>query len=145
MDSDLSHEEDNKQALRTNGTSVFDWDSPNALEEQVFFDIPTETASKLLNLAKEKTNTASICDKLKNVSVICSVNDDEEISVSEMDDETKRKIGTVAKNKKSEWYKRIDLGEKLGDIVFECWDEIDDIRKLKKTVNELSAWVINND
>ena len=36
MDSDLSHEESNKQALRTNGTSVFDWDSPNALEEQVF-------------------------------------------------------------------------------------------------------------
>ena len=62
-----------------------------------------------------------------------------------MDDETKRKIGTVAKNKKSEWYKRIDLGEKLGDIVFECWDEIDDVRKLKKTVNELSTWVINND
>ena len=145
MDSDLSHEEDNKQALRTNGTSVFDWDSPNALEEQVFFDIPTETASKLLNLAKEKTNTASICDKLKNVGVICSVNDDEEISVSEMDDETKRKIGTVAKHQNSGWYKRIDLGEKLGEIVFECWDEIDDNSKLKKTVNELSTWVINND
>lgn len=145
MDSDLSHEESNKQTLRTNGISVFDWDNPNALEEQVFFDIPTEAAVKLLNLAKEKTNTTSICDKLKNVGIICYVNDDEEISVSELDDETKKKIGTVAKNKKSEWYKRIDLGEKLGDIVFECWDEIDNARKLKKTVNELSTWVINND
>ena len=145
MDSDLSHEESNKQILRTNGTFVFDWDSPNALEEQVFFDIPTETASKLLNLAKEKTSIASICDKLKKVGVICCVSDDEKISISEMDDETKKKIGTVAKHQNSGWYKRIDLGEKLGNIVFECWDEIDDSSKLKKTVNELSTWVINND
>ena len=61
-----------------------------------------------------------------------------------MDDETKEKSVQLQKIK-SEWYKRIDLGEKLGDIVFECWDEIDDVRKLKKTVNELSTWVINND
>ncbi len=145
MDSDLSNEESEKEKLRTKGTSVFDWDSPNALEEQVFFDIPKESAEKLINLAKEKTSAASICDKLKNAGVICSVNDDEEISISDMDDETKRKIGTVAKQKKSEWYKRIDLGEKLGDIVFECWDELDCNSMIKKTVNELSVWVMKND
>lgn len=145
MDSDLPHEESKKQILRTKGTYVFDWDNSNALEEQVFFDIPTEAAVKLLNLAKEKTSSASICDKLKNVDVICSINANEEISFSELEAEAQRKIGTVAKHNKSEWYKRIDLGEKLGDIVFEYWDSIDETSRLKTTVNELSMWVMKND
>lgn len=145
MDSDLPEEEKEKQKLRTEGISVFDWDKLNALEEQVFFDIPTEAAVKLLNLAREKKSTASICDRLKKVDIICSISDDEKISFSKLDNETKKKIGTVAKSSGSEWYKRIDLGEKLGDIVFEYWDEVDDACELKKTVNELATWVINND
>lgn len=145
MDSDKNSEDKTKNDLRDIGISVFDWDSPNALEEQVFSDIPTEAAIKLLNLAKEKTSTTSICDKLKNEGILCSVNDDDEISFSKLEAEEQIKIGTVAKQKKSEWYKRIDLGEKLGDIVFEFWDAININSKLKKTVNELSTWVMKND
>lgn len=145
MDSDKSNEDEKKNAFRGLGISVFDWDSPNALEEQVFFDISTKAAIKLLNLAKEKTSTASICDKLQKEGIIYSVNADDEIFLSELKAEEQIKIGTIAKQKKSEWYKRIDLGEKLGDIVFEHWDLIDEDSKLKKTVNELSTWVMKND
>ena len=145
MDSDLSDEEFEKKALRDKGIFVFDWDAPNALEEQVFFDVPIETAVKLLNLAKEKASIASICDKLKNEGIICSVDSEEEISFLELEPNAQKKIGTVAKHSKSEWFKRIDLGESLGDIVFEHWDKVDNNSKLKKTVNELSTWVINND
>ncbi|MDE7137030.1 MAG: ATP-binding protein [Ruminococcus sp.] len=145
MDSDKDSENETKKHFRDLGIPVFDWDIPNAFEEQIFFDVPTEVAIKLLNLAKEKANGTSICDKLKNEGIICFVNDNDDISISELKAEEQIKIGKVAKHKKSEWYKRIDLGEKLGDIVFEYWDTIDTNSKLKKTVNELSTWVMKND
>lgn len=144
MDSDLSDEESEKQVLRDNGISVFDWDAPNALEEQVFNDIPFNGANELLNIAAEEKGYTSVCDKLNSKGISCTVTDDN-IVLPTIDIETKRSIGTVAKHNKSEWYKRIELGEKLGDIVFEYWDSIDETSRLKTTVNELSMWVMKND
>lgn len=39
MDSDLPKSESEKAALRQGGIAVFDWDQPNALEEQVFLNM----------------------------------------------------------------------------------------------------------
>lgn len=144
MDSDISNEESEKQTLRTNGTSVFDWDTSNALEEQVFNDIPLSGANELINIATEEKGMPSVCDKLKPNDIICTVVDNE-IVLPKIDNIKQKTIGTVAKHKNSEWYKRIDLGEKLGDIVFRYWDDTDDNSKLKKTVNALSTWVMKND
>lgn len=144
MDSDLSDEESEKQILRDKGISVFDWDAPNALEEQVFNDIPFNGANELLNIAAEEKGFTSVCDKLNSKGISCTVTDDN-IVLPTIDIETQRSIGTVAKHNKSEWYKRIELGEKLGDIVFKYWDLLDENSKIKTTVNELSMWVIKND
>lgn len=144
MDSDLSDEESEKQVLRDKGISVFDWDAPNALEEQVFNDIPFNGANELLNIAAEEKGFTSVCDKLNSKGISCTVTDDN-IVLPTIDIETQRSIGTVAKLNKSEWYKRIELGEKLGDIVFKYWDLLDESSKIKTTVNKLSMWVMKND
>lgn len=144
MDSDLSDEESEKQVLRDKGISVFDWDAPNALEEQVFNDIPFNGANELLNIAAEEKGFTSVCDKLNSKGISCTVTDDN-IVLPTMDIETQRSIGTIAKHNKSEWYKRIELGEKLGDIVFKYWNLIDESSKIKTTVNKLSMWVMKND
>lgn len=144
MDSDLSDEESEKQILRDKGISVFDWDAPNALEEQVFNDIPFNGANELLNISAEEKGFTSVCDKLNSKGISCTVTDDN-IVLPTIDIETQRSIGTVAKHNKSEWYKRIELGEKLGDIVFKYWDLLDESSKIKTTVNELSMWVMKND
>lgn len=144
MDSDLQKDEVEKQALREKGVNIFDWESLNALEEQVFNDVPFSVANKLINMATEEKGVQSICDKLKSNGIICTIEDDI-ITLPTIDNKTQKTIGTVAKNKKSEWYKRIDLGDKLGEIVFKHWDKISDTCKLHNTVNELSMWVMNND
>lgn len=144
MDSDLSDEESEKQVLRDKGISVFDWDAPNALEEQVFNDIPFNGANELLNIAAEEKGFTSVCDKLNSKGISCTVTDDN-IVLPTIDIETQRSIGTVAKHNKSEWYKHIELGEKLGDIVFKYWDLLDESSKIKTTVNKLSMWVMKND
>lgn len=68
---------------------------------------------------------------------------DEEIHFSCLDAINKKKIGTIAKQKS--WYKRIDLGELLGNVVFEAWESIEANTKLKKVVDALSKWVVDND
>ncbi len=144
MDSDLEDEESEKQVLRDKGVSIFDWDIPNALEEQVFNDVPFDVANELLNIAAEEKGIDSVFEKLKSKNIICTITNDI-ITLPSIDAETQKSIGTVAKHKKSEWYKRIDLGEKLGYILFKHWEAINENSKLKKTVNELSKWVIKYD
>ncbi len=60
MDADLPKDEAEKAALRQNGIPVFDWDQPNALEEQIFFDIPTEIATKLINIVVTERGLESV-------------------------------------------------------------------------------------
>lgn len=59
--------------------------------------------------------------------------------------EDRKKIGGIAKKKKVEWYKRIDLGELLGDIIFDNWEQIEKGTTLRRVVEELSNWVVDND
>ena len=145
MDSDKNEDEKTKRNLRKSGISIFDWDANNSIEEQVFSDVPQVAAIELLNIAKEKNGAASVCNKLKQEGIACSANDNDEISVTNLTDSEQKKIGKIAKSKGYEWYKRINLGEKLGDTVFKHWDSIDKNAKIKETINALSKWVMKND
>ena len=70
---------------------------------------------------------------------------DDEIQLVAMTPDAQKKIGEIAKRKKVEWYKRIDLGEQLGEAVFDNWEYIGAETKLKSVVDALSKWVIGND
>lgn len=144
MDSDLPEENEQKLELRSNGICIFDWEEPNAFEEQVFIDIPTDVATKIINIAVNEHGAESVKTRLTNGSIPFVENDDE-IQLSSMDSEKKKELGKIAKKKHVEWYKRIDLGELLGNVIFENWEQIDTETKLKNVVEELSKWVIDND
>lgn len=142
MDADLPKDEAEKAALRQNGIPVFDWDQPNALEEQIFFDIPTEIATKLINIVVTERGLESVKSCL-TVGTIPFEIANEKIHFSDMDRTTKKKIGTVAKQKG--WYKRIALGELVCNTVFESWESIEEDTKLKTVVAAISKWVIDSD
>ncbi len=142
MDADLPKDEAEKDALRQNGISVFDWDKPNALEEQIFFDISTDIAAKLINIVVNERGVESVKSCLTVGNIPFEVVDGE-IHFSDLDGTTKKKIGTIAKQKS--WYKRIDLGEIFCNVVFDSWESIDKNSKLKAVVDALSKWVIGND
>ncbi len=144
MDSDLPGEDGEKANLSGAGVSIFDWDAPNAFEEQVFFDVTTDVATKIINIAVEEHGMDSVVSRL-TAGNIPFEKKDEEIQLSEMKPEDQKKIGEIAKKKKVEWYKRIDLGEFLGNVVFENWESIGAETKLKAVVDALSKWVIGND
>ena len=114
----------------------------NALEEQIFFDIPTDIATKLINIVVAERGLESVKSCLTVGNIPFEIVDGE-IHFSDLDRTTKKKIGTVAKQKS--WYKRIDLGELLCNTVFESWEFIDENTKLKAIVEAISKWVIDND
>lgn len=142
MDSDLPKSESEKAALRQGGVAVFDWDQPNALEEQVFLNIPTAVVAKLIKIVVNERGTESVKSCLTVENIPFEIVDDE-IRFSRLDGATKKKIGTIAKRKG--WYKNIALGEQLGNVVFENWEFIGAETKLKSVVDALSKWVIGND
>ena len=142
MDSDLPKSESEKAALRQGGIAVFDWDQPNALEEQVFLNIPTAVVAKLIKIVVNERGTESVKSCLTVENIPFEIVDDE-IRFSRLDGATKKKIGTIAKRKG--WYKNIALGEQLGNVVFENWEFIGAETKLKSVVDALSKWVIGND
>ena len=142
LDADLPKDEAKKSALRQSGTAVFDWDKPNALEEQIFSDIPSDIATKLISIVVNERGLESVKSCL-TVGGIPFEPVDGEIRFPDLDRTTKKQIGTIAKQKS--WYKRIDLGELLCNVVFDSWESIEENAKLKTVVGALSKWVIGND
>ena len=142
MDSDKVEERVQKDELKDKGISVFDWDEPNAIEEQIFHDVPTEIATKLISIAIDEHGFEPVKNRLSNIQY---TQDGEYIKLNSMNNDERREIGSVAKKKKTEWYKRIDLGEAVGDAIFNDWDSIGEHTKLRKVVEDIIKWVTEND
>lgn len=142
MDSDKADEKDQKEELKSAGISIFDWEEPNAIEEQIFNDVPLRLTTKLIAIAIDEYGLDSVKSRL---SKIPCVENDGYLVFNEMDASLKRSIGTIAKTKKVEWYKRIDLGEALGNVIFSEIDSIDVNSKLHKVIDDIIDWVIRDD
>ncbi|HAW07864.1 MAG TPA: hypothetical protein DCW42_01645 [Bacteroidetes bacterium] len=143
MDSDLDGIDDLKRmAKETHNIDIFDWDKGNSIEEQIFFDVSELLVEELLQIAVNSKGIDSISSKLTELPICI---EDDKVRILEISAEQKRMIGTISKQKKSEWYKRIDLGEQMGEKIFVNWDSISDKTTLYRTITNLVDWVKNND
>lgn len=148
MDSDVESDNMNKDELRTQEISVFDWDAGNSIEEQIFTDIDAAIAERILSLVVDENNIAEKQKKLNCCYEVCFVEDGVLKLKCSLPIEQKRYIGTVAKNAKANkstnetsWFKRIDHGEDLGSIIFSVYEQIAADSTLKKTLDAIIEWV----
>lgn len=144
MDSDLQKEELEKENLRKKGIKVFDWDQKMSIEEQVFKDTNTRICDELIALAISNKGIDHVKASLKKGNINYKI-EDGNITFHELSEEYRTAIGKIAKSPGHEWYKRIGLGEQMGDIIFNNWSEIPDNTKLYKTVTSLIEWIRKND
>lgn len=135
MDSDLENEKEQKEELRGKGISVFDWAEPNAFEEQVFQDVSTDSVNQLIGIAISEYGIDSVKSRLPES--IKYRQEENKIIFEDLDSEQRKVLGKIAKTKKIEWYKRIDLGESVGNLIFKDWDNIDEKCKLKQIINSI--------
>lgn len=160
MDSDIDSEEAEKEEIEKNGIKVFSWEKGNAIEEQIFKDASVQCAEQLIAYAVQIKDIQSVETHLNNEfrdetkeyrveegSVILCGNDKGEVSRDVL-----RRIGKVAKgklNKKKQlegaWFKRIDLGQDVGDIVFSSEDQIVEESNFKEVIRGILKWVTGHE
>ena len=157
MDSDIGNEEAEKKEVEKLGVKVFSWEKGNAIEEQLFQDSSIQCAEQLISYAVKIKSIYSVIDHLNNEFknepkpyrledgiIILGGNDKDEVSIDVL-----HRIGKVAKgkiNKKNNqmegaWFKRIDFGQEIGDIIFSSNEQIKDKSHFMKIINGILEWV----
>jgi predicted ATP-dependent endonuclease of OLD family len=119
-----------KAELVQKDVEIIDCRDDNAIEQQLFNDLPWDKVMSLLKYAIEVRGEQSIYDQLSIKSL-------EELSDSM---ENRCKIGMKAKNNDNAWFKNIQHGEELGRTWFESLDEIEGTR-LKEEYDALMTWI----
>ena len=158
MDSDIESEEAEKEEVEKIGIKVFSWEKGNAIEEQIFKDASIQCAEQLIAYAIEMKGFQSVevllnnefKDEIKEYKVedeaiILCGNAEGEVSIDAL-----RRIGKVAKGKKKNkvegaWFKRIDSGQGVGDILFSSENQIEEGSYFQKVINEIIGWVIGHE
>ena len=148
IDSDVKDDNDEKPSLQKSGITIFDWNEGFSIEEQVFFDVGKEVAEKLIALVVDKSNIKARHQELNSITTVCDIVGESLILKEGLDEEQRKRLGTIAKNNNKDkqkrdtsWFKRIDHGVELGRVLFESYDEIDSKTQLRKTLDSLIEWV----
>ncbi len=138
-DSDRDDINDKKPRWREDRVGIFDCEDKFCLEEQIFNDLSWNGVIELLQYAKDENSDSfdSAFLDLKSISVKEWTEESSlrERIVSEF--KPKKKDESSGKN----WFKSVQHGETLGDIVFKYIGERENNTHLKSTLNNLSDWI----
>ncbi len=137
-DSDDNALKPSKEELVKSDIKIFDYDNSNAIEEQVFQDLPWDGLIKLIDYVKE--NKVITEGQLKK-SIKSKYGEDFPDDFRNSDSlEMRKAIGEASLVRDKEWFKRIDHGEFLGNIIFNYFEEMKD-KKIKEQLKALSNWI----
>lgn len=136
MDSDIKSYQQQKVESRDNGIPVFDWDDGNMTEMQVFLDVSNEAVKESIQLAINLKDRESVEAQLKSKDL----NLDAIFSMGTIPEQERRIIGQLA-HKKS-WFKQIEPGKRLGEIILKHESEGRINSKLYKTLHALEKWAL---
>ncbi|MDA8214288.1 MAG: ATP-binding protein [Nitrospiraceae bacterium] len=123
-----------KEDLKNSDIKIFDCENDNAIEHQVFQDLPMDGVKEILSYKENEIPEASIIDSVKSRYSQNFPDNWKDQDTLEM----RRAIAETAKNK--EWFKRIDHGEFLGSVIFKFFDQMEG-KKLREQFESLSNWI----
>jgi len=146
MDSDNNDDNAAKLDIRNEGVDVFDWDDGKCLEAQVFADVPDDVVRDLILLAEDLNSRGRVECGLGDQSL----DFDELIAEgATYDADTRESLGKAAtwkkadggKDKDRSWFKNIEKGTRMGEVVLGCRDRLGG-KKLLKTIEDIETWVV---
>jgi len=132
---------DTKNNLVSAGAKLFDCESGKSIEQQVFQDLPWEGVIELIEYALKEYYNSN--DSALNAAIKSKYLPESKFALNwkEADSpEARAAIAKVSTIKTKEWFKRIDRGEFLGEIIFKYFDQIGD-KHLKRMFEALSNWI----
>lgn len=127
---------DDKNVVLANHIPIVQCEMGLALEQQIFNHIPWDGVLELLKWAEENTDKS-----IFPISGTLLSSVDEIANLQEKDrEDARKKIGAAAKSKQA-WYKNINGGEALGEVIMRYFDGMNDDNPLKKEISELLNWI----
>lgn len=141
IDSDKLGEEEIRE-LKDSEINVINWNGDVSIEQRIFLDIPENKIMNVILLAKDIISEEKV-ENEANQSVLDSIN----VKIgstfkilSEINNlgNYRQQLGEIAKKK--EWFKRPDKAKKLGSLVFECFDDMQNSDIFIK-MEDLKAWI----
>lgn len=142
-DSDLKKREklklkSDKALLASKGVKIVDWGEDNDIEMQSALDLPYKGVIDMCNHAlANKISTKNMINS--EIMKILKSNKSPVEWWKEDSLENRKAIGQIAGQ--FSWFKNITLGELLGNIIFNHYDEISEDARLKKSFNNIMNWI----
>jgi len=138
-DSDVANINATKNELREIGVNIFDCENDKSIEQQLFADLLWEQIIRLVDYRIQ-------IDGFDNQSVFQSTYSQQKPTPDFTEDWYKTEsdeLRTLLGNssKKGEWYKRIDHGMIIGEIIFNDFNNLASGKKTKQIFEELSSWI----
>lgn len=137
IDSDEPNALNMAEEIKKSGIKVISWDDYVSTEERIFLDMPKEKIQSLIDVCIELYTEETIKQWIKQeINKDTSQYADIEKFLGEK--EARKILGKVSKERK--WFKRIDKGEILGDIIRECYDLFDSNKDIIKKLEQVKEW-----
>ena len=128
-----------KEDLNNVGVIICDCEESNSIETQVFKDLPFDVIIDIVNFVIAERYDS---DESRFLNSAKAKNSEFPSNWKDNDCELVRKtLAEISTIKNKEWFKRIDRGEELGDIIFRHFDSINNEVCLKKQLNQIIGWV----
>lgn len=128
-----------KDELNAVGVVLCDCEDDNSIEKQVFKDLPFEAIKEIVQYVIEEKYDSAESHFFNSAK---AKNSDFPSNWQDSDCELVRKtLADVSTIEKQEWFKRIDRGEKLGNLIFKHFDSINEETCLKKQLKQIMGWV----
>lgn len=137
-DSDEENTNSRKVELSSIDIMIIDCDHGYAFESQLFNDVPWETLKTLIDCRKE--------DGISDRNIFDAIGTQMELEVTykedwleEENDDIRKAIAKTAGEKT--WFKRVEQGEKVGEIVLAQYNNLSETSRLKWIIDKLSGWI----
>ncbi len=145
-DSDDTGINNKKNQMQEAGVVIVDCEEDYSIEDQSFSDLPWDRVLDLIDYAaKAHSKTDAVIE-----DEIATNYSEDSLPDSWRDNETlelRKAIALASQQKHKDpekrkaWFKRIDHGEVLGDVIFECFDAMEQGKHLKVMFANLSNWI----
>lgn len=138
-DSDREDTNNEKERLKEIEIYIIDCDTSNSIEQQLFKDLDWESIVKLINYRIEidSHNSKSL---FNDTYMRAESRPEYTESWYEKDSEELRKL-FGDKSKKSDWYKRIDHGMEISNIILPKITEMNPEKRTRKIFDNLTSWI----